>query len=75
MKELNKIYLQDCITFIRELESESVDLIIADQPYNLKKDFGNKCDNWDNVQDWLNWSKEWIDESIRILKPSGKLFF
>ena len=56
------------------MESESVDLIIADPPYNLKKDFGNKSDNWDNVADWLNWSKQWIDESIRILKPSGNMF-
>ena len=39
MKELNKIYLQDCITFMQDLEAESVDLIIADPPYNLKKDF------------------------------------
>lgn len=74
MKELNKIYLQDCVTFMQELESESVDLIIADPPYNLRKDFGNKSDHWENVQEWLNWSKQWIDEGIRILKPTGNLF-
>lgn len=74
MKKLNKIYLQDCITFMRELEPASVDLIIADPPYNLNKDFGNKSDVWDNVEDWLNWSKQWIDESIRILKPTGSIF-
>jgi DNA modification methylase len=74
MKELNKIYQQDCVSFMKELESESIDLIIADPPYNLKKDFGNKSDHWHSVQDWLNWSKEWIDESIRLLKPTGNLF-
>ena len=74
MKELNKIYFQDCVSFMQEMESESVDLIIADPPYNLKKDFGNNSDHWDNVADWLNWSKQWIDESIRILKPNGNLF-
>ena len=45
MKELNKIYLQDCVTFMQELEFESVDLIIADPPYNLKKDFGDFLQN------------------------------
>jgi site-specific DNA-methyltransferase (adenine-specific)/adenine-specific DNA-methyltransferase len=74
MKELNKIYLQDCITFMQEMDAESVDLIIADPPYNLKKDFGNKSDHWESVQDWIKWSKEWIDESIRILKPTGNIF-
>lgn len=74
MKELNKIYLQDCITFMQGMEADSVDLIIADPPYNLKKDFGNKSDHWENVQDWLQWSKQWMDESIRILKPTGNIF-
>lgn len=74
MKELNRIYLQDCVTFMREMKAESVDLIIADPPYNLNKDFGNKSDHWENVHDWLKWSKEWIDESIRILKPTGNIF-
>lgn len=74
MKELNKIYLQDCITFMQELEAESVDLIIADPPYNLKKDFGNGSDHWESVQEWFSWSKEWIGDSIRILKPSGNIF-
>ncbi len=74
MKKLNKIYLQDCVTFMQEMESESVDLIIADPPYNLKKDFGNKSDHWVTPQEWMNWSKKWINESIRILKPTGNLF-
>ncbi len=74
MIELNKIYLEDCISFMKQLEEESVDLVIADPPYNLKKDFGNKSDCWEDVQSWLDWSKEWIDECIRILKPTGAIF-
>lgn len=74
MKELNKIYLQDCIEFMKDLEAESVDLIIADPPYNLKKNFGNKSDCWDSIEEWLDWSKQWIDQSVRILKPQGNLF-
>lgn len=74
MKELNKIYLQDCISFIQELESETVDLIIADPPYNLNKNFGNRSDSWENVQDWVNWCKLWIDECVRVLKPTGSIF-
>jgi site-specific DNA-methyltransferase (adenine-specific) len=74
MKELNKIYLRDCIEFMREIESETIDLVIADPPYNLKKNFENDSDFWANVESWLDWSKQWIDESVRILKPTGSIF-
>jgi len=74
MKELNNIYLEDCISFMQQMEAESVDLIIADPPYNLKKNFGNKSDHWEDVESWLDWSKQWIDECIRILKPTGSIF-
>jgi DNA modification methylase len=74
MKDLNKIYLEDCIDFMKHLDDETVDLIIADPPYNLKKNFGNKSDYWDDVHSWLEWSKKWIDECIRILKPTGTIF-
>ncbi len=74
MKELNNIYLEDCTSFMQKMESASVDLIIADPPYNLKKDFGNKSDHWQDVASWLEWSKRWIDESARILKPKGSIF-
>lgn len=74
MKEFNKIYLQDCVAFMREMEAETVDLIIADPPYNLKKNFENDSDCWKDVESWLAWSKQWIDESVRILKPTGSIF-
>ncbi|MDX9918283.1 MAG: site-specific DNA-methyltransferase [Gudongella sp.] len=74
MKDLNTIYLEDCVTFMKSLKKETVDLIIADPPYNLNKNFGNKSDQWDDVNSWLNWSKKWINESIRILKPTGSIF-
>ncbi len=74
MKETNNIYRGDCIAFMRQMEPESVDLIIADPPYNLKKDFGNKSDFWNGIESWLEWSKHWIDGSVRILKPTGSIF-
>jgi DNA modification methylase len=59
---------------MKKVDDESVDLIIADPPYNLNKDFGNNSDFWDSPQSWLDWSKKWIDECIRILKPTGSIF-
>jgi site-specific DNA-methyltransferase (adenine-specific) len=74
MIELNRIYNSDCIHLMRDIESESIDLIVADPPYNLNKNFGNDSDKWGTVYDWVEWSKKWIDESKRILKPTGSIF-
>ena len=70
----NKIHIGDCIKGMQKIEAESVDLIIADPPYNLNKDFGKSSARWNNLNDWLEWSKEWIDVSISKLKPTGSIF-
>lgn len=72
--ELNNIYQGDCIELMSQLEEESFDLIIADPPYNLNKDFGNNSDKWVNVHDWVEWSKSWIKVAVKKLKPTGSIF-
>ncbi len=71
---LNKIHNNDCIKGMEQLEEESVDLIIADPPYNLNKNFGSSSTRWNQLEEWLNWSKEWINISLSKLKPSGSIF-
>lgn len=72
--ELNNIYEGDCIEMMERLADESFDLIIADPPYNLKKDFGNNSDKWSKVHDWVEWSKKWISVAVKKLKPTGSIF-
>jgi len=43
-KTVNMIMSCDCIKGMKELKDESVDMIIADPPYNIGKDFGNNSD-------------------------------
>ena len=71
---LNTILHGDCIEKIEELPDESVDLIIADPPYNIGKDFGEKSTVWNNLDEWLKWSKEWIALSNQKLKSTGSIF-
>ncbi|MFA5015339.1 MAG: site-specific DNA-methyltransferase [Actinomycetota bacterium] len=59
---------------MKQIDAESIDLIIADPPYNLNKNFGNNSDHWKDVKSWFEWSKEWIDKCIYILKPTGSIF-
>ncbi|MDR0704583.1 MAG: site-specific DNA-methyltransferase [Planctomycetaceae bacterium] len=66
----NTIYHCDCLAGMRELEDHSVDLVFADPPFNI----GYKYDVYHdklNDDDYWRWSKQWMAEVYRILKPEG----
>ena len=66
--------LGDCLQTLKKMKSSSVDLIFADAPYNIGKDFGNGSDRWDSVQEYIAWCKRWIDACMRVLKDNGTLY-
>ena len=70
---LNEIYNEDCILGMKKIQSDSVDIIICDPPYNIGKDFGNNSDK-QKMNDYLIWCDEWIAECLRIIKPTGTLY-
>lgn len=70
---LNKIYNEDCIFGMKKIQDNTVDIIICDPPYNIGKDFGNESDK-QSMNDYLLWCDKWIEECLRILKPSGTLY-
>ena len=69
------VILGDSLTVLRQIKSKSIDLIFADPPYNINKDFGNNKDKWDSVKDYIEWCKRWINECMRVLKDSGTMYF
>ncbi|MDD5696525.1 MAG: transcriptional repressor LexA [Candidatus Pacebacteria bacterium] len=70
---LNKIILGDALKELRKLPNDSCDVIIIDPPYNIGKDFGNNIDKRE-LGEYIAWSKNWINEAIRIMKPTGTMF-
>jgi site-specific DNA-methyltransferase (adenine-specific) len=71
--KIQKIINEDCITGMKKMKTDSADIIICDPPYNIGKNFGNDSDKQD-MDKYLIWCEEWIDECIRILKPNGTLY-
>jgi len=63
----------DTIKVLPTLESDSAQIIIADPPYNIGKNFGNNSDK-QPMDEYLQWCEQWIKECIRILKPNGTMF-
>ncbi len=66
-----EIWLGDAIAWLRSLESESVDLVFADPPYNIKK---AEWDSFESQQAYVEWSLQWIEQAARVLKPNGTLY-
>ena len=63
----------DMLAVLPTLQDNSAQIIIADPPYNIGKDFGNNSDKR-TMEEYLKWSEKWIKECLRILKPNGTMF-
>jgi len=63
----------DTIKILPTLDADSAQIIIADPPYNIGKDFGNDSDK-QPMDEYLLWCEQWIKECLRILKPNGTMF-
>lgn len=69
------ILLGDSLKILKSIKNGAVNLIFADPPYNIGKNFGNNIDKWKTKESYLNWCKLWIIECMRILKDNGTMYF
>ncbi|OUL17849.1 site-specific DNA-methyltransferase [Nostoc sp. 106C] len=66
-----ELWQGDAIEWLRTLDTESVDLVIADPPYNIKK---AEWDTFESQEAYVEWSLEWIEQISRVLKPTGSFY-
>ena len=65
---------QDTLKTLDYLPDNSVDLIIADPPYNLTKVFGNSVFKERDFNDYKKWLDGWLKKLPRILKETGSVY-
>ncbi|MEY3996287.1 MAG: hypothetical protein RL344_630 [Pseudomonadota bacterium] len=70
----HKIIYADALEALKTLPDNSVDLIFADPPYNIGKNFNGKIEKWDTEESYLEWCYEWLDLCIQKLKPNGSFY-
>lgn len=68
-----QLLLGDVLDRIKEIEDESVDLIVTDPPYNLNKNYGNTKDNLLH-NDYIEFTRKWVKEAHRVLKKDGTIY-
>ncbi len=84
---LGQILTGDCVAAMRKLPDASVDLVFADPPYNLQlggdlnRPDGSHVDavtdDWDQFDSFAlydKFTKDWLIECRRVLKPDGALW-
>lgn len=71
---LGALYSADCMSVLPLIKDAVVDTIFADPPFNLGKQYGKNTDDNLPAKAYVDWCREWLAESIRVLKPGGSLF-
>lgn len=70
---LLSLHQGDILEILQSIESDSVDMVFADPPFNVGKKYGNKINN-DNRVDYPEWCATWIAECFRVLKSTGTFY-
>ncbi len=74
-KDGHKIFWGDALEVLtRDTPDNSIDLMFADPPYNIGKDFNGRKDKWGSDSEYLAWCYRWLDLCIRKLKDTGSLY-
>ncbi len=66
--EINKLHQGDCFELIKEIEDETIDLIVCDGPYGVTNQ------DWDRISNIQEFNLNLIKIFSRVLKPGGALY-
>ena len=67
------LHNRDFFAGVDLLADASVDLVIADPPYGLGKDYGNDSDHLSGAA-YLEFSRRWMEAVLPKLKPTASLY-
>lgn len=71
---VNKTINGDCFKVMPLLPPESVDLIIADPPYNLTKSFHGKTFSRKQSSKYQRYTSQWLNLVLPLLKDNGSIY-
>jgi len=67
---VDRVHQGDCLDLLTRMADGSVHLAFADPPFNIGYDY-DTYDDRRSADDYLDWSKRWMAEIVRVLKPDG----
>lgn len=72
--KLGRLFRGDCLDLLAQMDEGSLDLVFADPPFNLGKDYGKGIDDGLAQETYLEWCGRWIAACVRALKPGGAFY-
>ena len=70
----NTVVCGDFFEAVKKIKPESVDLCIADPPYNLRKDFGGEVFSQKSDMEYIEFTRKWLTGIKRVLKPTASVY-
>ena len=70
----DQIILQDAMKALDFLPDKCVNLMIADPPYNLTKNFGKSTFREMDAEAYKTWLDQWLQKTIRLLKDNASVY-
>jgi len=70
----NKIICGDAFEILKKLPEKKFDLLFADPPYNLTKNFGENSFRQTSPDDYETWLDSWLADTVRLLKPTASVY-
>jgi DNA modification methylase len=70
---VDRVHEGDCLELLARLPDGGAHLAFADPPFNIGYDY----DTYDDrlaASDYLDWSKRWMGEIVRVLRPDGSFW-
>ncbi len=71
---INKTICADTLEVLDYLPEKFVDLLIADPPYNLYKEFGASKFNKMTDDDYYEYTEKWVKKIIPLLKETASIY-
>ena len=70
----DKIICADAFSTLKKLSVQSFDLLFADPPYNLTKNFGENSFRQTSLDEYEMWLDSWLGDCAKLLKPTASVY-
>ena len=71
---MDKTILGDTFSVLALLPQNSVDLVIADPPYNLTKAYHGSTFSRKSKEEYAAYTRKWLEPAVALLKSSGSIY-
>lgn len=71
---LDKTICGDAFEALKLLPVKSFDLLFADPPYNLNKNFGGNSFQQTSLEEYESWLDSWLKFTLPLLKPAASVY-